>query len=88
MLVLKRTFRTKQDNSRKQVNSRKQDSSSQKDRSNKQDSSTKQNSSSKQGCSFNLKNVDPGFLGENFSELYNSKYACNENTQAAREHAK
>ena len=25
---------------------------------------------------------------DKFSELYNSKYACNENTQAAREHAK
>ena len=71
-----------EDISNKQVRSRKQNSSR------KQDSSNKQVRSSKQDSSNNLKNVDPDCLMEKFTELYNSKYASNEEAQVAREHGK
>ena len=38
--------------------------------------------------SISLQNVDPDFVTEKFSELYNNKCDCNEKAQAAREHAK
>ena len=47
----------------------------------------KQDFSNKQGSPINSKNVDPDFLLEKFTELYNSNYASNEKTQAACEHA-
>ena len=72
----------KEDISNKQVRSRKQNSSRQQDCSNKQVISRKQVTSS----SINLKNVDPDFLMKKFTELYNSKYASNEEAQVAREH--
>ena len=74
----------KEDISNKQVRSRKQNSSRQQDCSNKQVRSSKQVTSS----SINLKSVDPDCLMEKFTELYNSKYASNEEAQVAREHCK
>ena len=76
------------DSSNKLDSSRKQDRSNKEDISNRQVKSRKQNSSSKQDSSINLKNIDPDCLMENFTELYNSKYASNEEAQVARERGK
>ena len=72
----------KEDISNKQVRSRKQNSSR------KQDSSIKQVRCSKQDSSINLKIDDLDCLMEKFTELYNSKYASNEEAQVARERGK
>ena len=78
----------KEDISNKQVRSRKQNSSRKQDSSNKLVRSRKQDTSSKQDSSININNIDPDCLMETFTELYNSKYASNEEAQVAREHGK
>ena len=78
----------KQDVSSKTGSSNNFDSSNKHHSSRKQDRSNKQVRSSKQNSSINLKNVDPDCLMEKFTELYNSKYASNEEVQVARERGK
>ena len=84
----KQDVSSKTDSSNNFDGSNKQDSSRKQVRSRKQDSSNKQVRSSKQDSSINLKNVDPDCLMEKFTELYNSKFASNEEAQVARERGK
>ena len=77
-----------EDISNKQFRPRKQNSSRKQEISHKQVRSRKQDTSSEQDSSINLKNIDPDYLRQNFSELYNSGYTSTEQCQAAREHAK